>query len=214
MTLSAGVLGPPAEDTLPPLRHRSKARREHVTTAMLLAPPAIYFVLLLVVPLVVLLVYSFYTYQDFNFTSKLTLTNYSQALTSPALRDFYFRTLKIAFAVSIIVVAVSYTLLAHPDVRAAAGETDAVHPGPGQPVRRLPGEDLRLALDARPGRGRELVLDQHPHHQRTTVVPAEQQLRHCDRVAELPDSAGSSADSSAMQNISPRPRNRPPACPD
>jgi spermidine/putrescine transport system permease protein len=108
MTLSAGVLGPPAEDTLPPLRHRSKARREHVTTAMLLAPPAIYFVLLFVVPLVVLLVYSFYTYQDFNFTSNLTLANYSQALTSPALRDFYFRTLKIAFAVSIIVVAVSY----------------------------------------------------------------------------------------------------------
>ena len=108
MTLSAGVLGPAAEDTMPPLRHRSKARREHVTTAMLLAPPAIYFVLLFVVPLVVLLVYSFYTYSDFNFTSKLTLANYTQTLTSPALRDFYFRTLKIAFAVSIIVVVVSY----------------------------------------------------------------------------------------------------------
>ena len=108
MTLAADVLGPPAEDILPPLRHRSKARREHVSTAMLLAPPAIYFTLLFVVPLVVLLVYSFYTYQNFNFTSKLTLANYTQALTSPALRDFYFRTLKIAFAVSIIVVAVSY----------------------------------------------------------------------------------------------------------
>ena len=108
MTLAADVLGPPAEDILPPLRHRTKARREHVSTAMLLAPPAIYFTLLFVVPLVVLLVYSFYTYQNFNFISKLTLANYTQALTSPALRDFYFRTLKIAFAVSIIVVAVSY----------------------------------------------------------------------------------------------------------
>jgi spermidine/putrescine transport system permease protein len=108
MTLAADVLGPPAEDILPPLRRRAKARRGHVSTAMLLAPPAIYFTLLFVVPLVVLLVYSFYTYQNFNFTSKLTLANYTQALTSAALRDFYFRTLKIAFAVSIIVVAVSY----------------------------------------------------------------------------------------------------------
>jgi spermidine/putrescine transport system permease protein len=108
MTLTQGVLGRPAEDTLPPLRHRTKARREHASTALLLAPPAVYFTLLFVVPLVVLLVYSFYTYSDFNFTAKLTLENYTQALTSPALRDFYFRTLKIAFAVSIIVVAVSY----------------------------------------------------------------------------------------------------------
>ena len=108
MTVTAGVLAPPAEDTLPPLRHRSQARRRHVSTALLLAPPAIYFVLLFVVPLVVLLVYSFYTYQNFNFTAKLTLANYTQTLTSPALRDFYFRTLKIAFLVSIIVVAVSY----------------------------------------------------------------------------------------------------------
>lgn len=108
MSLTTGVLGRPAEGTLPPLRHRVKARRENVSTALLLAPPAVYFVLLFVVPLAVLLVYSFYTYSDFNFTAKLTIENYSQALTSPALRDFYFRTLKIAFAVSITVVVVSY----------------------------------------------------------------------------------------------------------
>jgi ABC-type spermidine/putrescine transport system permease subunit I len=108
MTLAAGVLGPPTEDTLPPVRHRTKARRDRVSTTMLLAPPAIYFVVLFVVPLVVLLAYSFYTYQNFNFTTNLTVANYTQALTSPALRDFYFRTLKIAFAVSVIVVAVSY----------------------------------------------------------------------------------------------------------
>jgi spermidine/putrescine transport system permease protein len=108
MTLATGVLPVAAEGTLPPLRSRSKARRERGSTAMLLAPSAIYFVLLFVVPLVVLLVYSFYTYQNFNFTAKLTLSNYTQALTSPALRDFYFRTLKIAFAVSIVVVLVSY----------------------------------------------------------------------------------------------------------
>jgi spermidine/putrescine transport system permease protein len=108
MTLATGVLPVAAKDTLPPLRSRSKARRERASTATLLAPSAIYFVLLFVVPLVVLLVYSFYTYQNFNFTAKLTLSNYTQALTSPALRDFYFRTLKIAFAVSIVVVLVSY----------------------------------------------------------------------------------------------------------
>ena len=84
MTLAADVLGPPAEDILPPLRHRTRARREHISTAMLLAPPATYFTLLFVVPLVVLLIYSFYTYQNFNFISKLTLANYTQALTSPA----------------------------------------------------------------------------------------------------------------------------------
>jgi len=108
MTLATGVLPIAAEDTLPPLRSRSKARRERASTAMLLAPSAIYFVLLFVVPLMVLLVYSFYTYQNFNFTAKLTFSNYTQALTSPALRDFYLRTLKIAFAVSIVVVVVSY----------------------------------------------------------------------------------------------------------
>jgi len=75
---------------------------------MLLAPPTLYFTLLFVVPLLVLVVYSFYTYSNFNFTAKLTLANYAQALTSPVLRIFYFRTLKIALLVSVIVVVMSY----------------------------------------------------------------------------------------------------------
>jgi len=108
MTLATAVLSRGVEDSLPPLRHRARERRGHISTAMLLAPPTIYFVLLFVVPLMVLIAYSFYTYQNFNFTAKLTLSNYAQALTNPALRDFYFRTLKIAFGVSIAVVAISY----------------------------------------------------------------------------------------------------------
>lgn len=75
---------------------------------MLLAPPTIYFVLLFVVPLIVLVAYSFYTYSNFNFSAKLTLSNYMQALSNPALRAFYFRTLKIALGVSVGVVIVSY----------------------------------------------------------------------------------------------------------
>src|SRR5581483_11927706 len=59
-----------------------------------------------------LTVYSFYSYDNFNFVAKLTLANYTQTLTSPALRDFYFRTLRIAFIVSIAVVVISY-IFAH-----------------------------------------------------------------------------------------------------
>jgi spermidine/putrescine transport system permease protein len=98
----------PASDSPPPGRRTSRARQQKAATAMLLAPPTLYFVCLFVVPLIVLLVYSFYTYENFNFVAKLTLSNYEQALTSPALRAFYFRTLKIAFGVSVAVVAVSY----------------------------------------------------------------------------------------------------------
>jgi ABC-type spermidine/putrescine transport system permease subunit I len=104
--------GRPASSPLPPRRRTSKARRQHLTTAMLLTPPTLYFLALFVVPLLVLLLYSFYTYENFSFVSKLTLANYTQALTSPALRIFYFRTLKIALVVSITVVVVSY-LFAH-----------------------------------------------------------------------------------------------------
>jgi spermidine/putrescine transport system permease protein len=84
------------------------ARRVRASTAILLAPATIYFVLFFVVPLGFLVLYSFYTYTNFDWTSKLTLSNYSQALTNPAFRAFYWRTLWVALLVSAIVVTVSY----------------------------------------------------------------------------------------------------------
>ncbi len=109
---ATGALAQVGEGTLPPLRNQTREHRRRISTALLLAPPAIYFVTLFVVPLVILVVYSFYSYDNFNFVAKLTLANYTQTLTSPALRDFYFRTLRIAFIVSIAVVVISY-IFAH-----------------------------------------------------------------------------------------------------
>jgi len=86
-----------------------KARwRIRTSTALLLAPATIYFVLFFVVPLGVLVLFSFYTYKNFDWTSRLTLSNYSQALTNPAFRAFYWRTLWVALLVSAIVVTISY----------------------------------------------------------------------------------------------------------
>jgi spermidine/putrescine transport system permease protein len=78
-------------------------------TALLFTPAALYFILFFVVPLGILFLYSFYTYNNnYGWTSKLTLANYGQVLTSPIFRAFYLRTLWIALLVSTIVVVVSY----------------------------------------------------------------------------------------------------------
>jgi len=107
-TPEGGRPGRQGSEARPPRRRTSNARRRRVGTTLLLATPAAYFVILFVVPLAVLVVYSFFTYQNFNFIPKFTWANYVQALTDPALRVFYFRTLRIALGVSVAVVVVSY----------------------------------------------------------------------------------------------------------
>jgi spermidine/putrescine transport system permease protein len=77
-------------------------------TALLLTPATAYFVIFFVVPLAILTLYSFYTYSNYSWTSRFTLTNYQQVLSSAAFRSFFLRTVWIALLVSVIVVIASY----------------------------------------------------------------------------------------------------------
>jgi spermidine/putrescine transport system permease protein len=75
-----------------------------------LAPAASFFALFFIAPLVILIVYSFYTYTDYDFTSTFTLQNYSEAITSSVFRTYLIRTLEVAGMVASVVTLVSFPL--------------------------------------------------------------------------------------------------------
>lgn len=97
----------PASATLPAFRPAQPGRGLRATL-LLLAPAAAYFIVFFVIPLVILALYSFYTYSNYTWTAHLTFSNYVQVITSSAFRAFYSRTLEIAFTVSMVVVVTAY----------------------------------------------------------------------------------------------------------
>lgn len=73
-----------------------------------LAPASVYYIFFFFVPLCVLVAYSFFTVESFQFVAKLNLENYKEVFTSPIFRPFFFRTMKLAFIISLTVLALSY----------------------------------------------------------------------------------------------------------
>lgn len=73
-----------------------------------IAPGGLYFVAMFCGPIAFLVAYSFYSVRNFDFVADLTIQNYVDAVTSPVYRAFFIRTFKLAFVVSLIVVAISF----------------------------------------------------------------------------------------------------------
>lgn len=84
------------------------SRRRSVIAATPLAPAVLYFLAFLVGPLVVLVVFSVFTFRDLQWLPELTLGNYVQALTDPAYRAIVLRTLGVALAVTTVVLLLAY----------------------------------------------------------------------------------------------------------
>lgn len=73
-----------------------------------LGPTLGYFGLFFVGPFFVLVVFSFFTFQGFDYVPELTLANYGQALTSDVFRAIFARTVILALVVTVLVVLVAY----------------------------------------------------------------------------------------------------------
>jgi spermidine/putrescine transport system permease protein len=75
---------------------------------LIAAPPAVYAALLLAGPLVVVVLYSFWTQDYLAIDRTPTLDNYRAVFVEPIYRDLLFRSLFIAVSVSLIIVAFCY----------------------------------------------------------------------------------------------------------
>ncbi|MEZ5190740.1 MAG: hypothetical protein R2717_07805 [Schumannella sp.] len=73
--------------------------------ALQLAPASVYYSALFGAPLLVLVAYSFYTTENFDFVPEFTLDNYVTAWTSEVYRTYFIRTLRIS-AITAAVIAV------------------------------------------------------------------------------------------------------------
>src|SRR6476620_1443299 len=75
-----------------------------------LAPAAVFFGVFFIAPLCILILYSFYTYTYYDFTSQLTLANYTEVIQSSIFRTYFLRTLEVALIVAVTVTALSFPL--------------------------------------------------------------------------------------------------------
>jgi spermidine/putrescine transport system permease protein len=82
--------------------------RRGLFAASPLAPALVYFLLLFVGPLLVLVVFSFFTFRDLRWHAELNLGNYVDALTDPAYRTILLRTVTVAAATTVAVLAIAY----------------------------------------------------------------------------------------------------------
>jgi spermidine/putrescine transport system permease protein len=83
-------------------------RSRGLIAASPLAPALVYFLLLFVGPLLVLVVFSFFTFRDLRWHAELNLGNYVTAMTDPAYRTILIRTVTVAAATTIAVLAIAY----------------------------------------------------------------------------------------------------------
>lgn len=75
---------------------------------MLVSPPLIYAILLLAGPLLVVVLYSFWTQDYLTIDRTFTLENYRQAFSEPIYRDLLFRSPFVSVTVSVIIVVLAY----------------------------------------------------------------------------------------------------------
>lgn len=92
-----------------------------IVAALQLAPASVYYSALFGAPLIVLVAYSFYTTENFDFIPQFTVDNYVTAWTSDVYRIYFVRTLRISAITALVIVVVgffysfviTYTLRAH-----------------------------------------------------------------------------------------------------
>ena len=83
-------------------------RSEQARGAALISAPFFYALALLAVPIVIVVVYSFWTQNYLDIDRTFTLENYRQALTEPIYRDLLFRSIFVSLLVSAVTVAAAY----------------------------------------------------------------------------------------------------------
>lgn len=86
----------------------ARRRRSRLHTTLQFTPATGYFLAVFVAPVLLLVVYSFFSVRNFRPVPDLTLSNYVEAVTSPVFRSYFLRTFRIAAIVSGIVVLVSF----------------------------------------------------------------------------------------------------------
>ena len=91
-------------------RRGSGTRGGRLAAHVQLAPASIYYLVLFGAPLVLLIIYSFYTTENFKLVPDFSLENYVEALTDPLHRKFYARTLRVAGIASFTVIFIAFPL--------------------------------------------------------------------------------------------------------
>jgi spermidine/putrescine transport system permease protein len=84
--------------------------RRRWTAWVQLTPAVAFFGAFFLAPLAILVLYSFYTYSNYDFTPDYTLENYREAITSDVFRTYFIRTLEVALIVAGTVIVLSYPL--------------------------------------------------------------------------------------------------------
>ncbi len=83
-------------------------RPNRLATTMLLVPASVYYSALFGAPLLLLVAYSFYTTENFDFIPTLSLDNYATALSSEVYRTYFVRTLRISIITASVIVIVGF----------------------------------------------------------------------------------------------------------
>lgn len=94
--------------TAAPVRRSASRRKSRSWAWLQIAPAAVYFAALFAGPLAILIAYSFYRTEDFQFIPTFSLENYREVLTSPVYRPYFERTLLLGLLVALIVVVIAY----------------------------------------------------------------------------------------------------------
>jgi len=79
-----------------------------LVTALQLAPASVYYSALFGAPLILLVAYSFYTTENFDFIPSFTLDNYVTAWTSDVYRTYFARTLRVSAITALVIALVAF----------------------------------------------------------------------------------------------------------
>ena len=84
--------------------------RKRRSTTRLLWPASAFYLLFFIVPLVMLLLFSIWTMDDFEIQPGFTLANYAEAITTPLFRPIFLRTIIIGLVAAAVTVPIAYAL--------------------------------------------------------------------------------------------------------
>jgi spermidine/putrescine transport system permease protein len=90
------------------IRRRGARRGSRSWAWLQLAPATVYFAALFLGPLAILIAYSFWRTENYQFIPSFSLENYREVLTSPVYQPYFERTLLLALLVAVLVLVIAY----------------------------------------------------------------------------------------------------------
>jgi len=110
--MSATAASTPAQSagTVLPAATRGFLRGESAQGMALIAPPLVYAIIMLALPVLLVILYSFWTQNYLEIDRTFTLENYRQVLTEPIYRDLLWRSLFVSLTVSLTTVLLAYPI--------------------------------------------------------------------------------------------------------